>query len=65
MSKAAVTFLILTIMALAVEQLLPVSAQAVETIAQGAVGIFGILFVAALVVGRNIKFDPVFRQAKH
>lgn len=65
MSKAAMTFLILTIMALAVEQLLPVSAQALETVAQGAVVIFGILFVAALVVGRKIKFDPVLRQAKH
>ena len=61
MSKAAVTFLILAIMTAAADQLLPSSLNALGIIAKGAAGIFTILFIAALFVGRRFKFDPVLR----
>lgn len=64
MSKAALSFLILAIMAIAADQLLPVSMDALGTVAKIAAGLFASLFVAALFVGRRIKFDPVLRQAK-
>nr|GFC49396.1 hypothetical protein [Tanacetum cinerariifolium] len=64
MSKAALSFLILAIMAIAVDQLLPVSMDTLSTAAKTAAGIFASLFLAALFVGRRIKFDPVLRQAK-
>jgi hypothetical protein len=64
MSKAAISFLILALMALAADQLLAPSMETVGTLAKAAAGIFAILFVAALFVGRRIKFDPVLRQAK-
>lgn len=64
MSKAALSFLILAIMAIAVDQLLPETAEAVGIIAKIAAGVFASLFVAALFVGRRIKFDPILRQAK-
>lgn len=64
MSKAALSFLILAIMALAVDQLLPASMDTLGTIAKAVAGTFASLFVAALFVGRRIKFDPVLRQAK-
>jgi uncharacterized membrane protein YtjA (UPF0391 family) len=61
MSKAALTFLILSIMAIATDQLLPPSMDTMGTIAKTAAGIFASLFVVALIVGRRIKFDPVLR----
>lgn len=64
MSKAALSFLILAIMAVAADQLLPVSMDALGTVAKAAAGLFASLFVVALFVGRRIKFDPVLRQAK-
>jgi len=64
MSKAALSFLILAIMALAVDQLLPTSMDTLSTVAKSAAGIFASLFIAALFIGRRIKFDPVLRQAK-
>ncbi|MGH8419671.1 MAG: PA3371 family protein [Pseudomonas sp.] len=64
MSKAALSFLILAIMAIAADQLLPVSMDALGTVAKAAAGLFASLFVVALFVGRRIKFDPVLRQAK-
>ncbi|WP_447651509.1 PA3371 family protein [Pseudomonas abietaniphila] len=64
MSKAALSFMILTIMALAVDQLLPSSMDTLGTAAKAIAGIFASLFLAALFVGRRIKFDPVLRQAK-
>jgi len=64
MSKAALSFLILAIMAVAVDQLLPASTETLSTAANAAAGVFAVLFVAALFVGRRIKFDPVLRQAK-
>ncbi|WP_285426042.1 PA3371 family protein [Pseudomonas sp. efr-133-TYG-103a] len=64
MSKAALSFLILAIMAVAVDQLLPASTETLSTAAKAAAGVFAVLFVAALFVGRRIKFDPVLRQAK-
>ena len=64
MSKAALSFLILAIIALAVDQLLPASMDTLGTTAKAAAGTFACLFVAAMFVGRRIKFDPVLRQAK-
>lgn len=61
MSKAAVTFLILAIMTAAADQLLPSSLDGFSILAKGAAGIFAILFIAALFVGRRFKFDPVLR----
>ncbi|MGE6385907.1 PA3371 family protein [Pseudomonas sp. NPDC078416] len=64
MSKAAISFLILAVMALAADQLLAPSMESLSTLVKAAAGIFASLFVAALFVGRRIKFDPVLRQAK-
>jgi hypothetical protein len=64
MSKAALTFLILSIMSVATVQLLPASMDILSAVAKAGAGIFASLFVAALIVGRRIKFDPVLRQAK-
>ena len=64
MSKAAISFLILALMALAADQLLVPSMDTMSTLAKAAAGVFASLFVAALFVGRRIKFDPVLRQAK-
>jgi hypothetical protein len=64
MSKAALSFLILTIMAIAIDQLLPPSMDTVSIVTKTASGVFASLFLAALFVGRRIKFDPVLRQAK-
>lgn len=61
MSRAAVSFFILAIMALAVDQLLPSSMETTSLIVKLAAGSFGILLIFALVVGRRIKFDPVLR----
>lgn len=61
MSKAAISFLILAVMALATDQLLAPSMETISTLAKAAAGIFASLFVAALFVGRRIKFDPVLR----
>lgn len=64
MSKAAISFLILALMAVAADQLLIPSMETISVLAKAAAGIFASLFVAALFVGRRIKFDPVLRQAK-
>lgn len=64
MSKAAISFLILALMAIAADQLMDPSIETLSTLAKAAAGIFASLFVAALFVGRRIKFDPVLRQAK-
>ncbi|MBD8600466.1 hypothetical protein QWI18_10345 [Pseudomonas sp. W2Oct36] len=61
MSKAAISFLILAVMALATDQLLAPSMETMSTLAKAAAAIFASLFVAALFVGRRIKFDPVLR----
>ena len=64
MSKAALSFLILAIMAVATDQLLPPSMDALGVVTKVATGVFAVLFIAAMFVGRRIKFDPVLRQAK-
>ncbi|WP_295476093.1 PA3371 family protein [uncultured Pseudomonas sp.] len=61
MSKSALSFLILTVMSIAVGLLLPAQAVEGNLLAKIAVGVFASLFVGALVVGRRIKFDPVLR----
>ena len=64
MSKAALSFLILSIMAIATDQLMPTQMDTFATVAKVSAGLFACLFVMALIVGRRIKFDPVLRQAK-
>ncbi len=65
MSKSALSFIILAIMAVAVDLLLPVSAQGSSTVLSSAMkisaGLFSVLFVVALFLGRRFKFDPVLR----
>ena len=61
MSKAALSFFILAIMAIAVDQLLASSMETLSLVAKSTAGIFSTLFMVALVVGRKIKFDPVLR----
>lgn len=61
MSKSALSFLILAFMAVAVDLLLPAQAQMLSIASKIAAGLFGSLFVVALIVGRRFKFDPVLR----
>ncbi len=61
MSKSALSFMNLALMAVAVDLLLPLQAQALSTAAKIGAGVFASLFVVALVVGRRFKFDPVLR----
>lgn len=61
MSKSALSFIILAIMAVAVDFLLPVSAQSLSSVMKIAAGLFAVLFVVALILGRRFKFDPVLR----
>ncbi|MEB0043553.1 MULTISPECIES: PA3371 family protein [unclassified Pseudomonas] len=61
MSKSALSFLILTVMALAFDISLPYDENVASLVLTIATGTFFILFIAALVVGRRIKFDPLLR----
>ncbi|MDY7561081.1 hypothetical protein QN382_22180 [Pseudomonas sp. 10B1] len=61
MSKAALSFLILAVMALALDISLPYGEKVADMILKSATGIFFTLFVIALIVGRRIKFDPLLR----
>ena len=61
MSKSALSFIILAIMAVAVDLLLPASAQSFSSVMKIAAGLFSVLFVVALILGRRFKFDPVLR----
>jgi membrane protein implicated in regulation of membrane protease activity len=61
MSKSALSFIILAIMAVAVDLLLPATAQSLSSVMKIAAGLFSVLFVVALILGRRFKFDPVLR----
>ena len=61
MSKSALSFIILAIMAVAVDLLLPATAQGLSSVMKIAAGLFTVLFIAALILGRRFKFDPVLR----
>ncbi|MCR8720954.1 hypothetical protein NVV30_19940 [Pseudomonas syringae] len=61
MSKSALSFLVLAIMAVIVDLLLPVHAQAFSVASTIAAGVFASLFIVALFRGRRFKFDPVLR----
>ncbi|KPX53337.1 hypothetical protein LCH33_003682 [Pseudomonas amygdali] len=61
MSKSALSFLVLAIMAVIVDLMLPVQAHTLSIAANIAAGVFASLFVIALFLGRRIKFDPVLR----
>ena len=61
MSKSALSFLILAVMAIAFDISLPYDENVASLVLKIATGIFSVLFVVALVVGRKIKFDPLLR----
>ncbi|MGV6393822.1 PA3371 family protein [Pseudomonas caspiana] len=61
MSKSALSFIILAIMSVAVDLLLPANAQGVSNVMKIAAGLFSVLFIVALILGRRFKFDPVLR----
>lgn len=61
MSKSALSFITLALLAIAIDYLLPVHAEGLSSAAKITAGIFSALFVAALVLGRRFKFDPVLR----
>jgi uncharacterized membrane protein YtjA (UPF0391 family) len=61
MSKSALSFLILALMAMAIDFALPFDENTASAVLKIAMGLFVALFVVALVVGRKIKFDPVLR----
>lgn len=61
MSKSALSFLILALMAVAADLLLPAHSQVFSSVAKVAAGAFTGMFVIALFLGRRFKFDPVLR----
>lgn len=61
MSKFALSFLILALMAMAIDLALPLNENTASAVLKIAMGLFVALFVVALVVGRKFKFDPVLR----
>lgn len=61
MSKFALSFAVLTLMAIATAYLLPDQAQTFSVLPKIAVGIFLTLFITGLIVGRRYKFDPILR----
>jgi uncharacterized membrane protein YtjA (UPF0391 family) len=61
MSKSALSFLILALLAMAIDISLPFDENTASTVLKIAMGLFVALFVVALVVGRKFKFDPVLR----
>ncbi|MBN6714298.1 PA3371 family protein [Pseudomonas capsici] len=61
MSKSALSFMILALMAVAVDLLLPEQAHALNFASKIAAGLFASLFVAAMIIGRRFKFDPILR----
>lgn len=61
MSKSALSFLILALMAMAIDLSLPLNENTASSVLKIAAGLFVALFVVALVVGRKFKFDPVLR----
>jgi hypothetical protein len=61
MSKSALSFIILALLAIAVDYLLPMDAEGFNSAAKISAGVFSVLFVVALALGRRFKFDPVLR----
>ncbi|NYS42772.1 hypothetical protein F2S88_27810 [Pseudomonas syringae pv. actinidiae] len=61
MSKSACHFWSWQSMAVIVDLLLPVHAQAFSIASNIAAGVFASLFIVALFLGRRFKFDPVLR----
>lgn len=61
MSKSALSFIILALMAITLDFLLPIDAEGLNNAAKIATGVFLVLFAVALVLGRRFKFDPVLR----
>jgi hypothetical protein len=61
MSKSALSFLVLALMAIVIDMLLPLDANAMSSLLKIASGLFIALFIVALFVGRKIKFDPLLR----
>lgn len=61
MSKSAVIFLSLTLLALATLWIDPLLSSDSRSLVKFAAGLFGGLTLVALVIGRRIRFDPQLR----
>lgn len=61
MSKSAVVFLLLGLSCLIALLLAPAQPALAGNVLAIAAGVLGLLFVAALFIGRRIKFDPQLR----
>lgn len=61
MSKSALSFITLALLAMIADYLLPTEAAGLNGAAKIATAAFIVLFVVALALGRRIKFDPVLR----
>ncbi|KPW89801.1 PA3371 family protein [Pseudomonas syringae pv. coryli] len=61
MSKSALSFLVLAIMAVVADLLLPVHTQGFSIASNIAAVVFASLFIVALFLGRRFKFDPLLR----
>lgn len=61
MSKSAIVLLLTSLACFAAAMLAPPQATAVSNTLGAAGGVFSVLFLAAMVVGRRIKFDPLLR----
>jgi len=61
MSKFAWLCLLLTALSVIGTYLAPAYPPAVGSASKAGLGIFGMLFVVAMLIGRRIKFDPVLR----
>lgn len=61
MSKLAVMFLLLGLGCLSAALVVPAQPVIVGTLLVIAAGISSVLFLAALFIGRRIKFDPLLR----
>ncbi|WP_213876167.1 PA3371 family protein [Pseudomonas sp. dw_358] len=61
MSKSAVVFLLASLASFVGALLLPLRAASASMALGVACGVFAVMFLAALFVGRRIKFDPLLR----
>lgn len=61
MSKLAVVFLLIGLGCLSAAILVPAQPVIVGTLLAIAAGVSSVVFLAALFIGRRIKFDPLLR----
>lgn len=61
MSKYAVSCLVLTVGCVYGAFLAPELTTSLVHASRAGIGVFGTLFIVAMLIGRRIKFDPVLR----